>query len=140
MILRRSFLKKCGQAFALLGLGAAIPKTEENKGEKEFFHQVFFWMKEPENKQLKATFEKNLSVFLKVCEKDKLFTRKYFVGTPANTPREVVDNTYAYSLVVVFKNKEFHDKYQEHPAHKKFIEDTKQLWTKVLIYDAIGIL
>lgn len=138
--LRRAFLKKFGQSFTLLSLGAAGTQTfAKPEAKQEFYHQVFFWMKNLENKQEQATFLNNLKTFLKACEKDKLFIQKPHIGTPAQTPRDVVDNSYGYSLVCVFKNKEDQDTYQAHAAHKKFIADTSQLWEKVIVYDSLTV-
>ena len=61
------------------------------------------------------------------------------IGIPAQTPRDVVDNSYGYSLVCVFKNKEDQDIYQAHVAHKKFIKDTSMLWEKVVVYDSLTV-
>lgn len=142
-LLRRSFLKKFGTAFTFMGLGTATSQafahSSEDKVKKEFYHQVFFWMKDLENKAEQETFIKNLTTFLSACEKDKLFTKKPHIGTPANTPRDVVDNSFGYSLVCTFKTKEDHDTYQAHKAHKKFIADTSDLWEKVIVYDSLTV-
>ncbi len=53
------------------------------------------------------------------------------------TDRDVIDNTYSYSMVITFDSKKEHDIYQEHPAHKKFIENASSLWDKVLVYDSV---
>lgn len=139
-ILRRSFLRKCGQALALLGLGtvsAASAKSLITTGKKgDFAHQVFIWLKEPDNAEAQKTFENNLNVFLKAC---KGLIRYVQVGKPAQTPRDVVDNSYSYSLIVFFDTKEKHDAYQAHPAHVKFVEDTSKLWNKVVVYDALAL-
>ena len=138
--LRRSFLKKFGQGFAALSLGAVGAQSyAKATAKQEFYHQVFFWMKDLDNKEEQATFLKNLKTFLKACDKDKLFVQKPHIGTPAQTPRDVVDNSYGYSLVCVFKNKEDQDIYQAHAAHKKFIEDTSMLWEKVIVYDSLTV-
>lgn len=140
-ILRRSFLKQWGSAFTLLGLGLSTPsiaRASQNTPKKKgvFAHQVFIWLKEPKNTEAQKTFEQNTLLFFDAC---KDLIRDFHVGKPANTPREVVDNSYSYSLVVFFDSREDHDAYQEHPAHKKFIADTSNLWNKVLVYDSNAI-
>ena len=37
---------------------------------------------------------------------------------------------------LVFVNKAAHDKYQEHPRHLKFIEENKENWEKVRVFDS----
>ncbi|MDX2305844.1 MAG: Dabb family protein [Microscillaceae bacterium] len=144
MILRRSFLTKLGQAFTLLGLGAVASKTyaasEEDKTSSEFYHVVYFWMKNPDNAAEQESFLKSIRPFLAACEKDKLFTRKPYLGKPAGTPRDVVDNSYTYNLVCTFKSATEQNVYQEHAAHKKFVADSSTLWTKVQVYDSITLV
>ena len=59
------------------------------------------------------------------------------IGTPAATDRDVIDNTWSYSLILAFDSKEKQDIYQSHQAHLKFIENASSLWEKVLVYDSI---
>jgi hypothetical protein len=61
------------------------------------------------------------------------------IGTPADTDRDVIDNTWSYSLVLSFDSKKEQDIYQGHQAHLKFIENASSLWEKVLVYDSIKI-
>lgn len=59
------------------------------------------------------------------------------VGTPAGTPRDVVDNDYGVALLVEFADAEAHDVYQDHPDHLRFIEACRHLWGRVQVYDAV---
>ena len=66
----------------------------------------------------------------------------YFVhhlGTPASTKRGVIDSTYSYSLLLIFKSKEDQDIYQTHPTHLKFIDECEDLWERVVVYDSVSI-
>lgn len=58
------------------------------------------------------------------------------VGKPADTDRPVIDKSYSYCELTVFKDKAGHDVYQDAPVHLKFIEDCKHLWEKVVIFDS----
>ena len=101
--------------------------------ETAFIHTVFFWMNEKVTEEQKADFAKNgLGELVKVPS----IYKSYF-GPAAMTPREVVDNSYDFALVCHFKNKEEQDKYQVDPIHLKFIEDYKDLWKKVQVYDSL---
>ena len=62
-----------------------------------------------------------------------------YIGRPAGTDRAVIDGSYSYCLNLGFKSKKEHDIYQEHPLHKKFIEESKDMWEKVLVYDSVPI-
>jgi hypothetical protein len=49
---------------------------------------------------------------------------------------EVNDRDFDVSLHLVFVSKQAHDKYQEHPKHLKFIEENKDNWEKVRVFDS----
>jgi hypothetical protein len=49
--------------------------------------------------------------------------------------REVNDRDWDVGLHVVFKDKASHDKYQDAPTHKSFIEENKENWKKVRVFD-----
>jgi hypothetical protein len=63
--------------------------------------------------------------------------KSLWVGMPAMTPREVVDNSYGVGLTVALEDSNGHDVYQEHPLHKEFIARNKAHWERVQIYDYI---
>ncbi|MFY0685736.1 MAG: Dabb family protein [Cyclobacteriaceae bacterium] len=98
-----------------------------------FVHTVFFWLKEPDNQDHRALFLSELKMFIDGID---LILNQH-VGAPAGTPRDVVDNSYTFSLIVSFESKEDHDTYQEHPLHKQFIANASMLWSRVQVYDSI---
>jgi len=96
-------------------------------------HNVFFWLKNPDNAKERQAFEKGANELLNNC---KYISSSHF-GTPANTEkRSVVDASFTYNAVIIFDSKESHDSYQIDPLHKKFIEECKDLWNKVVVYDS----
>jgi len=98
----------------------------------QMLHHVFFWLKNPNSKEDLDSLIQGLKSMQKI-DSHQLFK----VGIPAATPkREVVDDSYAVSLLVVFNSVKEHDAYQVDPIHKKFIEDCAHLWEKVQIYDS----
>jgi hypothetical protein len=50
--------------------------------------------------------------------------------------RAVNDRDYDVALHVVFDGKASHDKYQEAPRHKQFIEEQQKNWKKVRVFDS----
>lgn len=123
--------------FLVFFAAISFSSNAQNKNvEGDFVHVVYFWFKNPDNQEGRKNFEASLKKFL---DSSRHIKSKY-VGTPANTPREVVDNSYTYCLVVTFDSKEEHDKYQEEEVHKKFIEESGHLWERVQIYDSVSIL
>ncbi len=139
MSTKRNFFKKLFTgSMAIFGSSSlvnAASTTSAPSKSGDFTHMVFIWLKEPENEEHRKTFLKNARTYLKKVE----VVVTSYIGVPANTPREIVDNSYTFSLVVTFKNKEDQDIYQTHPAHVKFVEDTSDLWNKVQIYDSLKV-
>ncbi len=96
-----------------------------------FVHHVFFWLKDELETQDIQKFEEGVSTLPSI-------EHVHFgeVGKPAKTNRPVIERSYSYSLLLVFKNETDHDNYQIHPVHKVFIDNCSHLWSKVLIYDS----
>jgi hypothetical protein len=61
--------------------------------------------------------------------------RHFWVGPPAMTPRDVVDNTFSVGLCVILDDAAGHDAYQTHPLHLEFIARNKPHWQRVVVYD-----
>lgn len=97
-----------------------------------FVHHVFFWLKEPQNAKARKDFEAGLQGLITVPQ-----IQSSHIGTPVESPREVVDDSFTYSYMAFFRNKEDQDIYQTHPIHLKFVEDCQHLWEKVIVYDAM---
>lgn len=133
---RRTFIKTTVAGMAGTGLLAASScKNDENDTIKNMFiHHVFFWLKQPVTQEVRDKFEQALRELVTVET-----IVDYHLGIPAPTNREVIDTTWTYSLLTVFRNKEDQDIYQTHPKHLKFIEDCQNLWERVVVYDTISI-
>jgi len=96
-------------------------------------HNVYFWLKDEVTKDEGEEFAKGIKAFVNSVKEVK----KAEIGIPASTPeRDVVDHSFGYSLFTWFSSMENHNIYQEHPAHKKFIEDFSHLWAKVQVFDS----
>ena len=134
---RRSFLKRTATTVGLFSL-ASVPLLKagnKKSSEGDFKHVVYFWLKQPITKENDLRFLKNLKTFIDGID---VIKTKY-IGKPADTSRTVIDSSYSYCLNLGFKSKKEHDVYQEHPLHKKFIEDSQDLWERVLVYDSVPV-
>lgn len=100
-----------------------------------FAHTVYFWFKNPDNEADKQKFETSLKTFLK----NSKYAKTNFIGTPPPAIRDVVDGSFTYSLIVTFESAEAQEGYQGEEAHLIFIEECKDLWDKVIVYDSNGI-
>jgi hypothetical protein len=96
-----------------------------------FAHCVYFWLEDDCSDDEIQQFEDGLRMLVGMD-----LVNDSFVGVPANTPREVVDNSYDYALFLWFDDKETQDAYQGHATHKKFVRDCKPLWKRVQVYDS----
>ena len=110
-------------------------QEDQSRFDKNFSHVVYFWLNNPENKQDRLDFETSLKQLLN----NSMYAQTKFIGVPANTPREVVDNSYTYSLILTFPSKEIQEKYQNEAVHLTFVEEASHLWKKVKVYDSLGL-
>ena len=98
-------------------------------------HHVFFWLKNPGSKDDLAELLKGLET-LKQIE----VIREIHIGVPASTKqRDVVDASYSASELMFFDDITAQETYQEHPIHKKFVENCSHLWSRVVVYDSIDV-
>lgn len=127
---RKSFLT----LVSTLVVGAStFAKTMDKK--PKLSHHVFFWLKNPNSKEDRD----KLIAGLRKLEKIETI-RSLQIGIPAATEkRDVVDNSYAVSELMFFDDVAGQNVYQDHPLHKKFIEDCSMLWEKVVVYDSIAV-
>jgi Stress responsive A/B Barrel Domain len=51
--------------------------------------------------------------------------------------RPVNDRDFDVALHIVFANNDDHDLYQNAPRHHKFVEESKDGWAKVRVFDSI---
>ena len=128
---RRAFITSA----SLLTLGAtasAIPMKDEKK---VLVHHVYFWLKNPASAEDRA----KLIAGLRTLEKIETVHHLH-VGVPADTAkRSVVDSSYSVSELIFFDDVAGQNVYQDHPIHKKFVQDHSSLWEKVVVYDSITV-
>ena len=97
-----------------------------------FIHHVFFWLKENDESNREQLIEglKKLSSVSTI--------KQYHIGVPANTNREVIENTYNVSWMILFDNAADQDSYQVDPIHLNFVKECSHLWNKVMVFDTIN--
>jgi hypothetical protein len=132
---RRTFIATAVTLTASAAAASALPITMDTKEKKQLVHHVFFWLKNAESKEDRD----KLIAGLKTLKKIKS-VRKLLIGVPASTEkRDVVDNSYQVSKLMFFDNVEGQNEYQVDPIHEKFVADCSQLWSKVVVYDALEV-
>ena len=96
-------------------------------------HHVFFWLVNPDSEEDKQQLIEGLNSLREIAE-----VKELMIGTPASTlEREVVDNSFQVSELMIFESIEAQDAYQVHPTHELFVEKYSHLWDKVVVYDMI---
>lgn len=134
---RRKFLTNTS-FFSFIGFAGFLPFLQPNKKkikkEKEMFvHHVYFWLKNTNSEADRKKLLEGLNS-LKPIETIK----QIHIGKPADTDRDVIENTYDFSLLLIFDNLEDQEVYQEHPIHLAFVDKYASLWSKVIVYDSIN--
>lgn len=98
-----------------------------------FVHHVLFWLKNPSDEAARIRFEEALKKLVAIQT-----IYQYQLGKPADTRREVIDSSYQYSLLTLFKNSDDHDYYQIDPVHDRFREVVNELCTRVQVFDSVS--
>ena len=95
-------------------------------------HMVYFTLKE----RTPAARQKLVSACQKYLNGHE-GTVYFAAGTVAEEfSREVNDREWDVALHLVFQDKAAHDVYQDHPRHDLFINENKDTWQKVRVFDS----
>jgi hypothetical protein len=123
--------RRCFLALATL-LAAAIPARAQN-APRLLSHDVYFSLNDASPAAREA--------LVAAC-------KKYLTGhegvvvfsagvLAAEFDRPVNDRDFDVALHMVFDGKASHDKYQDAPRHKQFIEENQKNWKKVRVFDSL---
>src|SRR5690554_196698 len=133
---RRKFIKNVAGTAVLGGLlGTSIPTVlaSSQKQDEMIVHYVLFWLREDLSQQEIKDFTGFFEELKKIPNAHSL---QY--GPPAKTnPRDVVDNSFSYNLLVQFKSMHDIEVYETHPIHLAAIEKYSKNWTKVVVHDSV---
>jgi stress responsive alpha/beta barrel protein len=95
-------------------------------------HMVYFKLKDTSGAS-RAKLAAACKLFLSGHEGTVFFGTGTLAG---DLTRPINDRDFDVSLHLVFTSKAAHDKYQEHPRHLRFIEENKDNWEKVRVFDS----
>lgn len=132
---RRKFLQQF--AFGLTAGSLITPASElgnDSKLRSMFIHHVYFWLKNPQSSQDRDQLLEGLKKLKKIKS-----IKMVQIGVPASTSREVIDGSYTFSWLTIFATPQEQDAYQVDPIHVKFVEEYAHLWSKVIVYDSVGL-
>jgi hypothetical protein len=105
-------------------------RADDNASGSKLAHNVYFTLKDksPEaQKKLVDACKRYLS--------DHPGTAFFAAGTVSDLNRPVNDRDWEVGLHIVFRDRAAHDRYQDDPKHLKFIEENKDNWEKVRVFD-----
>lgn len=130
----RRVLLSGGLAAGVGAVSSAAAVAAEAPGAPTLIHHVFFWLKNTGSKADRDQLIAGLNTLRGIPVIQQLH-----VGVPASTEkRDVVDNSYDVSELMVFRSVEDQKTYQDHPLHLTFVKDCGHLWAKVVVYDSIN--
>lgn len=121
-----------GVFFFEKGATPMASEAAENEPAPKIAHNVYFTLKDSSEEAQKKLVE--------ACKKylsDHPGTLFFCAGTVAEFDRPVNDRDWHVGLHVFFKDAEAHDKYQVAEKHLKFIEENKENWAKVRVFDTV---
>jgi hypothetical protein len=96
-----------------------------------FAHIVNFWLKKDLTADQRKTFEDHVRSLGTISTVDV-----FHLGTPASTDRPVIDRSYDFCMICVFRSRADHDAYQVDPVHDTFRDVCSSLWDRIVIYDS----
>ncbi|MFH1498077.1 MAG: Dabb family protein [Verrucomicrobiota bacterium] len=103
--------------------------------ETHLVHHVFFWLKNPDSTDDLQSLLSGIKTLAKIPQ-----VKDLHVGVQASTEkREVVENSYHASEILLFDSLEDQAIYQAHPLHQAFIEKHSHLWAKVVVFDTARV-
>lgn len=134
--MRRFLILTSIAAVALVGyavLHGVTPSQAQPKGSTMLSHDVYFSLKDNSpaaKKKLVDACKKYLS-----GHEGEVF---FAAGTLAESlKRDVNDLQFDVALHIVFKDIAAHDKYQDAKRHQQFIDENKDNWKKVRVFDSV---
>lgn len=121
---------------ALLVVGVyftPMNEASEPKTDGAIVHNVYFTLKDKSDEKADA-----LIASCKKYLKPQPGVIFFACGKVADFDRSVNDRDWEVGLHVIFADQEAHDRYQGDAEHKKFIEENKENWEKVRVFDTVG--
>ena len=133
--MRRLFAVGVGLAVVAVALSLNAGRRTEAAGAKEpmIVHDVYLALKD----NSAAARQKLVDACKKYLSKHpgEVF---FAAGTLAeDLKREVNDRDFDVALHIVFRDRKAHDQYQDAPRHKQFIDENKDNWKKVRVFDSV---
>ncbi|AGH47481.1 Dabb family protein [Paraglaciecola psychrophila] len=128
---RRQFIALTGAS-----LVASVAKGEQLMTTKtQLIHTAYFWLKNSDSVADRDQLIAGLQTLRQVPA-----VKALHIGLPATTEkRDVVDNSFQVSELMMFDDLAGQSEYQAHPIHQAFVKNCSHLWSKVSVKDSITV-
>ena len=123
--------RRCFLALAAL-LATAIPARAQN-APQQLSHDVYFSLNDA-SPAARAALVAACKKYLTGHEGTVAFSAGVLAS---ELDRAVNDRHFDVALHITFASRAAHDKYQEAPRHKQFIEENQKNWKKVRVFDSL---
>lgn len=136
---RRIFLRRSSGLFAAIATSPLLAEAStsihiEKRMNKELItHYVLFWLKE----DVSAKEIEDFTGFFEELRKIPNVKSLHYGHAADSTPRNVVDNSFTYNLLVYFDTLEDLEVYGTHTIHLNAIEQYSKYWKKVVVHDSV---
>ena len=119
-------------ALIVAGMVSMVLGSQSSGAESQLAHMVFFTLKD-DSDNAKQKMIDACNKYLSGHDGTVYYSAGALVP---DLDRDVNDREFHIALHVVFKNRAAHDTYQKHERHLQFIQENKENWKKVRVFDS----
>ena len=134
---RRKFLGTASLATlatTAFGCIATSKKSTNEVAKQKLMHQVYYWLKNPDNEADKQKLITGLHELVTVKQ-----IKYSHIGVPQVFKADDPLKSYHISLLMVFDEPTGIDEYHKDDIHQKFVKECGGLWSKTIKFDALAV-
>lgn len=132
---RRNFLSSSALATvsATIATGLPFASSAQTPEKESYVHHVVYWMNNPDSQE---DLDKLVAGLKKLCTVKVI--KFWQVGKPVVVDKNVMEKSYAVSLLMIFDKKSDLDVYHADPIHEEFVKECKHLWGKKIGFGSVN--
>ena len=134
---RRKFLGTASLATLATSAFGSITTSKKNTSDmakQKLMHQVYYWLKNPDNEADKQKLIMGLHELVTVKQ-----IKYSHIGLPQVFKADDPLKNYHISLLMVFDEPSGIDEYHKDDIHQKFVKECGALWSKTIKFDALAV-
>lgn len=109
-------------------------KNTSDVAKQKLMHQVYYWLKNPDNEMDKQKLVAGLHELVTVKQ-----IKYSHIGMPQVFMADDPLKNYHISLLMVFDEPSGIDEYHKDDIHQKFVKECGGLWSKIIKFDALSV-